>query len=117
MPRPKRVHTTKLSQAALTTLLDLIEIKMQSMEVFDREDAREAKSLSEAREEIAAILGVTVDVDSAVSIQDERVEPPQALTPVQFFNAIDNGTPVQVQSGTYNTGSNSITDGQIEIED
>lgn len=61
MPRPKRVHTTKLSQAALTTLLDLIEIKMQHMEVFDREDAREAKSLSEAREEIAAILGVTVE--------------------------------------------------------
>ena len=60
MPRPKRVHTTKLSQAALTTLLDLIEIKMQSMEVFDREDAREAKTLSEAREEIAAILGVEV---------------------------------------------------------
>ncbi len=60
MARPKRVHTTKLSQDALTTLLDLIEIKLQSMEVFDREDAREAKSLSEAREEIAAILGVSV---------------------------------------------------------
>ena len=60
MARPKRVHTTKLSQDALTTLLDLIEIKLQSMEVFNREDAREAKSLSEARVEIAAILGVEV---------------------------------------------------------
>ena len=61
--------------------------------------------------------GVTVDVDSAVSIQDDRVEPPQALTAVQFFDAIDNGTPVQVQSGTYNPGPNTITGGQIEIED
>lgn len=60
MARPKRVHTPKLSRDALTTLLDLIEIKLQSMEVFDREDAREAKSLAEAREEIAAILGVAV---------------------------------------------------------
>lgn len=60
MARPKRVHTTKLSRDALTTLLDLIEIKMQSMEVFDREDAREAKTLAEAREEIAQILGIEV---------------------------------------------------------
>jgi len=60
MARPKHVHTPKLSRDALTTLLDLIEIKLQSMEVFDREDAREAKSLGEAREEIAAILGVAV---------------------------------------------------------
>lgn len=60
MPRPKRVHTTKLSQDALTTLLDLIEIKLQNMEVFDREDAREARSLSEARSEIAAILGLDI---------------------------------------------------------
>jgi len=60
MARPKRVHTPKLSREALTTLLDLIEIKLQSMEVFDREDAREAKSLSEARGEIASILGITI---------------------------------------------------------
>lgn len=60
MARPKRIHTTKLSREALTTLLDLIEIKLQSMEVFDREDAREAKSLTEARGEIAGILGIEV---------------------------------------------------------
>ena len=60
MARPKHVHTTKLSSDALTTLLDLIEIKLQSMEVFDREDAREAKSLSEARTEIASILGIEI---------------------------------------------------------
>jgi len=60
MARPKRIHTTKLSRDALTTLLDLVEIKLQSMEVFDREDAREAKSLNEARSEIAGILGLDV---------------------------------------------------------
>lgn len=58
MARPKRVHTTTLSRGALETVLDLIEIKMQSMEIFDRDDAREAKSLGEARVEIASILGV-----------------------------------------------------------
>ena len=60
MARPKHVHTPKLSREALTTLLDLVEIKLQSMEVFDREDAREAKSLTEARGEIASILGITI---------------------------------------------------------
>ena len=58
MARPKRVHTTNLSRDALETVLDLIEIKLQSMEVFDRDDAREAKSLGEARSEIASILGL-----------------------------------------------------------
>ena len=60
MARPKRVHTTNLSRDALETVLDLIEIKLQSMEVFDRDDAREAKSLGEARTEIASILGLTL---------------------------------------------------------
>ena len=61
MARQSRIHTTKLSRDALTTLLDLIEIKLQSMEVFDREDAREAKTLSEARKEIASILGIVIE--------------------------------------------------------
>lgn len=70
MARPKRVHTTNLSRGALETLLDLIEIKLQSMEVFDRDDVREAKSLGEARTEIASILG----------IQAAPLTPPQAST-------------------------------------
>ena len=61
MAQSKRIHTTKFSRDALQTLLDLVEIKLQSMEVFDREDAREAKSLSEARSEIAAILGLEIE--------------------------------------------------------
>lgn len=60
MAQSKRVHTTKFSHDALQTLLDLVEIKLQSMEVVDREDARDAKSLAEARVEIAAILGLEI---------------------------------------------------------
>ena len=63
------------------------------------------------------ILGVTVDVSSAVSIEDERVEPPASLTPAEFFMAISSGTPVEVQAGTYNPGPDSITGSEIEIED
>lgn len=61
MAHSKRVHTTKFSRDALQTLLDLVEIKLQTMEVVDREDAREAKSLAEARSEIAAILGLEIE--------------------------------------------------------
>jgi len=66
MAQSKRVHTTKFSRDALQTLLDLVEIKLQSMEVVDREDAREAKSLAEARSEIAAILGLEIEPFAAV---------------------------------------------------
>ncbi len=64
-----------------------------------------------------AIAGVTVNVATAVSISDERVEPPADLTPALFFAAISSGTPVQVEQGTFNPGPDTITFGEIEIED
>lgn len=67
------------------------------------------------------ILGVAVDVSTAVTIIDERVEPPASLTQLEFFNSISAGDQVQIEKGTYlnpgNPANDSIILGEIEIED
>ncbi len=60
---------------------------------------------------------LTVEAENLVKGPVTGINPLQVLDAMQFFNVIDNGTPVQVQSGTYNPGPNTITGGQIEIED
>ncbi len=44
-----------LSQRSIETLLDLVEIKLSSLEVFDREDAREKSYLENARRELSSL--------------------------------------------------------------
>jgi hypothetical protein len=44
-----------LSKATLDTLLDLVEIKLSCMEVWDREDRRELAGLTRARDELLAL--------------------------------------------------------------
>ncbi|MFN4089723.1 MAG: hypothetical protein ACK4QW_11875 [Alphaproteobacteria bacterium] len=46
-----------LSRSTAELLIDLVEIKLGCMEVWDREDARELKALEKARAELAAMLG------------------------------------------------------------
>jgi hypothetical protein len=46
-----------LSRRSVHTLLDLVEIKLSCMQVFDREDARELAILEHARRELAALAG------------------------------------------------------------
>jgi hypothetical protein len=46
-----------LSKRSVHTLLDLVEIKLSCMQVFDREDARELAILEHARRELAALAG------------------------------------------------------------
>lgn len=46
-----------LSRAAAEMLFDLVEIKMGCLEVWDRDDAKELKTLARARDELAALLG------------------------------------------------------------
>jgi hypothetical protein len=46
-----------LSRRSIHTLLDLVEIKLSCMQVFDREDARELAILEHARRELAALAG------------------------------------------------------------
>ena len=44
-----------LSQRSIETLLDLVEIKLSCLEVYDREDAREKSCLENVRRELSAM--------------------------------------------------------------
>lgn len=46
-----------LSKRSLETILDLVEIKLSSMQVIDREDARELAQLETCRRELLGIKG------------------------------------------------------------
>ncbi|MGD8557808.1 MAG: DUF5666 domain-containing protein, partial [Chromatiales bacterium] len=61
------------------------------------------------------ILGVTVDTVTATSIFDDRVSPPESITPATFFSRVSEGTPVQVEDGSFNSATDTITGGVIEI--
>jgi hypothetical protein len=64
MPRAsqKRVATwetrtmPQLSQRSIETLLDLVEIKLSCLEVYDREDAREKAYLETSRRELLSMI-------------------------------------------------------------
>lgn len=45
-----------LSQRSIETLLDLVEIKLSCLEVYDREDAREKSYLEGSRRELMSML-------------------------------------------------------------
>lgn len=44
-----------LSKCSIETLIDLIEIKLGCMEVYDREDARELATLENCRRELIGL--------------------------------------------------------------
>ncbi|MCG8356877.1 MAG: hypothetical protein MI920_15005 [Kiloniellales bacterium] len=46
-----------LSQRSLETLIDLVEIKLSCLEVFDREDAREQANLEHCLNELQSLSG------------------------------------------------------------
>ncbi len=46
-----------ISGATAELLLDLVEIKLGCIEVYDRDDARELKALQKARKELCSLLG------------------------------------------------------------
>jgi hypothetical protein len=48
---------SSLSQRSIETLLDLVEIKLSCLEVYDREDAREKSYLENARRELRSMRG------------------------------------------------------------
>lgn len=48
---------SSLSQRSIETLLDLVEIKLSCLEVYDREDAREKSYLENARRELSIMKG------------------------------------------------------------
>ena len=46
-----------LSRKSVEALMDLVEIKLSCVEIFDREDAREVKALESCRKELLALGG------------------------------------------------------------
>ncbi len=46
-----------ISKCTLETLLDLVEIKLSCIEVYDREDSRELAKLEQCRKELLALAG------------------------------------------------------------
>jgi hypothetical protein len=46
-----------LSKRSIETLVDLVEIKLSCLQVFDRDDARELAALETARSELQTIAG------------------------------------------------------------
>jgi hypothetical protein len=45
----------QLSEKTLETLIDLVEIKLSCIQVFDREDAREVAILERAKQELVSL--------------------------------------------------------------
>ena len=50
------VQMSSLSKRSIETLVDLVEIKLSCLDVFDREDAREKACLENARRELVAMM-------------------------------------------------------------
>jgi hypothetical protein len=50
------VPMSSLSKRSIETLVDLVEIKLSCLDVFDREDAREKACLENARRELVAMM-------------------------------------------------------------
>lgn len=45
-----------LTKRSVETLIDLVEIKMSCLQVFDRDDAKELAALEQARRELIALV-------------------------------------------------------------
>ena len=47
-----------LSRASVETLIDLVEIKLSCVEVYDRDDSRELVNLQRCKEELLDLVGL-----------------------------------------------------------
>jgi hypothetical protein len=48
-----------LSRSTVETLIDLVEIKLSCVEVYDRDDSRELANLQRCKEELMDLVGLT----------------------------------------------------------
>jgi hypothetical protein len=60
-----------MSRRTVETLLDLVEIKLSSMQVLDREDARELAQLENCRRDLLAMRAALKTVRSGARQTDE----------------------------------------------
>ena len=59
MARHRKIDpNSALTREALETLLDLVEIRLGCVEIYDREDARELKQLERTRDQLSGMLGI-----------------------------------------------------------
>jgi hypothetical protein len=68
----------KISRRTIDTLLDLVEIKLSSMGVSDREDARELATLEACREELMGLKARLRAARAAPDAAPEGAEPVHA---------------------------------------
>jgi hypothetical protein len=62
-----------LSRKAIETLVDLVEIKLSCLEVYDREDSRELVNLQQCRDELTAQGKIpSKTTASVIAIDSER---------------------------------------------
>ena len=74
MSRHRKIETSNgLSRDALETLLDLVEIRLGAVEIYDRDDARELKQLEKTRDQLHTILGIAPAANG--KIQPARAKP------------------------------------------
>lgn len=64
-----------LSKRTVETLIDLVEIKLSCMEVFDREDAREQAALELAVKELSSLLPAKVKAPVVTLHKQSNVAP------------------------------------------
>jgi hypothetical protein len=59
MARHRKIDLASgLTRDALETLLDLVEIRLSHVEIYDREDAREVRQLEQTRDQLTGMLGL-----------------------------------------------------------
>ena len=68
-----------LSKRSLETLLDLVEIRLSCVEVWDRDDARELKVLQAARKELLGLDGRSAADDMPAMEMPRRRGRPKAV--------------------------------------
>lgn len=66
-----------LSNKSIEALMKLVEIKLDCVEIFDREDAREVKALERCRNELLA-LGGKDGATNVVEMPREKARPAPA---------------------------------------
>ena len=62
-----------LSRESLETLLDLVEIRLGHVEIYDREDARELRQLQKTRDQLTSILGLPEPAALPLSLADRQM--------------------------------------------
>lgn len=64
---------SSLSKRSIETLIDLVEIKLSCLDVFDREDAREKACLENARRELVAMMSAKRVIASPAAADTSQV--------------------------------------------